>query len=140
MKQLKIFTNVESNDYVTTSNTFESEKASQLALVLIGKAEEFKQTYNLFMIESRMVEALKCLKKHDDKELYTSNKTLIDSILKTDELITLLYSCNLKETDCLTGVIEKLIILLVNKSEEAASYIMDNIFIKGAVEYRNLND
>lgn len=140
MKQLKIFTNVESNDYVTTSNTFESDKASQLALVLIGKAEEFKQTYNLFMVETRMVEALKCLKKHDDKELYTSNKTLIDSILKTDELITLLYSCNLKETDYLTGVIEKLIILLVNKSEEAASYIMDNIFIKGAVEYRNLND
>ena len=137
MKQLKIFTNIESDDYVTTSNTFESEKASQLALVLIGKAEEFKQTYNLFMIESRMVEALKCLKKHDDKELYTSNKTLIDSILKTDELITLLYACNLKETDYLTGVIEKLIILLVNKSEEVASYIMDNVFIKGAVEYRN---
>lgn len=140
MKQLKIFTNVESNNYVTTSNTFESAKASQLALVLIGRVDDYKQTYNLFMVENRMVEALKCLKKHDDKDLYTNNKTLIDSILKTDELITLLYTCNLKETDYLTGVIEKLIILLVNKSEETASYIMDNIFIKGAVEYRDLNN
>lgn len=140
MKQLKIFTNVESDNYVTTSNTFESEKASQLALVLIGKADDYKQTYNLFMVESRIVKALKCLKKHDDKKLYTNNKTLIDSILKTDELITLLYTCNLKETDYLTGIIEKLLILLVNQSEETASYIMDNIFIKGAVEYRELNN
>ena len=140
MKQLKIFTNIESDNYVTTSNNFESEKASQLALVLIGRVDDYKQTYNLFMVENRMIEALKRLKKHDDKELYTNNKTLIDSILKTDELITLLYNCNLKETDYLTGVIEKLIILLINKSEETASYIMDNIFIKGAVEYRVLNN
>lgn len=125
MKQLQISINVETSEQVGKVETYQSESATQLFTLLIGKIDELNLSTS--EIYTNIFDCFKDIKYNDFLDgYYKENTNRIDAILSLKDAYQSVIVANLKGIKGLRDAIDCNLLILA-QDEKLANYILTYI-------------
>lgn len=125
MKQLDILVNVETSEQVGKVETFQSESATQLFTLLIGKIDELNLSTS--EIYTNIFDCFKDIKYNNSFDgYYKENTNRVDAILSLKNAYQSVLIANLKGIKELRNAIDCNLLILA-QNEKLANYILTYI-------------